>query len=158
MHDAQSLGTLVGGMMAGAAVYMVQEQLKAIGRQDRAEYLRKRLDPAKVAEAAFQRAGYSSFIPTFVDTGAIALGQKPIFDTRSSAQPSDLVFGNPASGGIDDILKATKGLVGPTIDGRPRTAEDTRNLIRPLIWQNALPVTVLMNFLTRGMPDRSPRQ
>lgn len=156
--DPRAFATFAYSMGLGAAVYMVSEQLKSIGRKDRQQHLEKRLDPAQIGKAAFARSAWSSWLPTIADTGRVAVGLKPWFDTRTSGQPSDFIFGNPGSGLIDDILKATKGTVSPTLQGRARTREDTVNMIRPLIWQNALPVTILMNYLTSGMPDRSPRQ
>lgn len=158
MRDGRAFATFAYSMAAGAAVYTVQEQLKSAARKDRDAYLKKRLAPMKIAQAAFARAGFSSFMPTIMDTGLATVGQKPWFDARASGQPSDMWVGNPAIGGGNDILKAIQGTIGPTIDGRPRTREDTVNMIRPMLWQNALPVTILMNYLTRGMPDRPQRQ
>lgn len=154
MRDWNTFTTFAHSMMAGAAVYMVQERLRAIGRQDSDAYLQKRLAPTKIAAASFARAGWSSFIPTMIDSAITPFGAKPIFDTRTSAQQSDLWLGNPAFGLLDDTSKMLKGMFSPSIEKRARTAEDTRNIVRPLIWQNALPVTILMNYLTRGMPDR----
>jgi hypothetical protein len=156
MGDFQTFATFAYSMMAGAAVYSVQERLKAIGRDDVEQHLAKRLAPEKIAAAAFARSGWSSFLPTVADS-AIKPFHAPIFDTRTSGQASDLWFGNPFTGGIDDIHKALKGLTEPFIKGRAFTKEDVQSSIRPLLWQNALPVTILMNYLTRGMPDRAPR-
>jgi GNAT superfamily N-acetyltransferase len=156
MGDFQSFTTFAYALMAGAAVYSVQEQLKAVGRDDRDTVLKKRLAPEQILQAAIQRAGPSSFLPDIAATVARPFGFQ-LFNTHASGKPGDVWFGNPATGLYNDVTDAIKGLAGPTIDGRSRTKKDTQDAIRPLIWQNALPVTVLMNYLTSGMPERPPK-
>jgi hypothetical protein len=158
MRDFNTFTTFAYTMMTGAAVYMLQEHLKSAGRGDRDQFLQKRLAPEKIAAAAWSRAGWSSFLPTAIDSVRTAGGVKPIFDNRTSGNASDFWFGNAGTGLVDDTFKAVRGLIGPTLDGRARTQEDTRNMVRPFIWQNSLPSTILMNYLTRGMPERPPRQ
>lgn len=157
MGDSTTASVFFSSMVAGAAVYTVAEHLKSAGRSDRAEYLNKRLSPDSIAKAAFSRSGFSSFLPTMIDSVAKPLGVKPLFDQRTSSQPSDLWLGNPGTGLLDDATKAIRGIVSPTLEGRARTAEDARNIIRPLLWQNALPITILMNLMTSDMPAKAPR-
>ncbi|WP_164079209.1 hypothetical protein, partial [Stenotrophomonas maltophilia] len=65
-----------------------QTHLQSLGREDREKFLEKRLEPRKLAVAAFQRAGFSSLLPGAWDNAMFLGGMDPLFDTRVTGTPS----------------------------------------------------------------------
>lgn len=157
MRDFEAFSTMLTTTVLGAAAYAVQENLKAIGRSDADEHLKKRLSPENLAKAAFQRGGWSSIMPMVVDTGTTLAGLNPVFDFRTTGQSSDILFGNPTTGLLDDIKRASKGVHQPHVMGRPRSQTEYRDIVRVLPLQNWMPFTWLLSTMISDAPLRRPR-
>ena len=157
MRDMTSFNLMWMTLASGAATYALQTQIAAATRSDRADYLTKRLSPKNLALAGFQRAGWTTLLPTMWDTGAYALGGSPAFDFRTSGQPSDAIFGNPTMSMIDDLSKASKGLVQPWVDGRERSQQEYRNMMRALPLATWLPATSLLSTMISSKPLYPPK-
>lgn len=157
MADMQTFNVMWMSMATGAITYAAQTHLAATGRSDRDKWLRDRLSTGKIAAGAFQRAGWSSLLPTLWDTGAYMVGGKPAFDFRTSGQPSDAIFGNTYMSTIDDIAKASKGLVQPLINGRERSQQEYRSIARVAPLATWLPWTGLLSTMISGQPLYAPK-
>src|SRR6478609_5861640 len=94
MRDWETFVAFSSSMALGGAVYAGQSYLQSIGRSDQQKFLDDRLSEKKIAAAAFQRAGFASFLPLGADS-VLAMGGMPaLFDTRASSLSSKW-FGNP---------------------------------------------------------------
>ncbi len=156
-RDAEALNHLVLTSAFAGASYYAQMKIQAIGRADGGEWLEERLSPQNVAAAAFSRAGPSSIIPMLVDTTMYATRNDPVFShTRTTGQATDAILGNPTSGGVNDIFQAVRAMKGLTED-REWSQEEVRNLVRPIIFGNSLPIVTGLNHVIRDMPERAPR-
>jgi hypothetical protein len=113
--DARSFASMSWSMVVAAMTYMVQENLRAVGRSDADKQLEERMSPRNIALAAFSKSAFSSILPMMIDSGLTYAGYQPSFDFRSSAQSQDLVFGNPSFGLLSDVGKATSGVVAPML-------------------------------------------
>lgn len=140
----------------GSLVYMGQTHLQAIGRSDRDKFLEERLSPAKIGAAAFQRAGWSSFMPMVGDFGAQALGYDPLFNTRASGL-SATTLGNPTFDLFDKAHKAVGGVAETVTRGNAFSQPDARNVIGLLPFQNFLPWMNVYNTFIRPLPEKEPR-
>lgn len=153
MRDFDTFTMVAASMVAGTAIYAAQEQLKAIGRQDREAHLKKRLSPEKLAWAGFAKSGWASILPDAMATVARPLAI-PLPNVRSSGQASDVWFGNPSTGLFDDVSKAAAGLSQAATGRRGLTKDDLSNTARAFPWGNTIPMVTLMNFLGHGLRDR----
>ena len=154
MRDAQSLMTAVWGTMLGGSMYSLQTVLTAQGRGDKEKYLEDRLSNAKIAAASFQRNPLTSILPMIYDTAVPHMtGTKPMFDTRSSGNASNIWLGSPIAGSIDAF---TSGLGGAFAD-RDMTQNEVRQLFglvpfsQHFIMQNAL------SAMIADKPTRAPK-
>lgn len=157
MRDTRELGIFLSSMVTGSLVYAVQEKLKAVGRSDSDRYLEQRLSVDNLALAGFARGGHASILPMLFDLGMASAGQDPMFDFRTTGQPSSAVLGNPTANLITDGVRGIAGLAGPAIEGRSMSQEEARNIQRILPFQNLLPITMIFNGLISGMPERAPK-
>lgn len=157
MRDGTALKALVLSMGFAAVSYAVQTKLAAATRSDKDEYLEDRLSMDKLGYAAFARAGASSIIPMLVDTGAYFLGQDAMFShTRTTGQVSNMLLGNPTTGGLDDIAQGFRALSGLAED-REWSQEEARALPRLLPFGNAVPITSGLNAMIADLPEFAPR-
>lgn len=155
MRDMETFMAFSASMFAAGLTYVAQTHLQAIGRSDREQWLERRLSVDKIALAAFQRAGFTSLSPMFIDMGARGVGADPIFDFRTTGQSSDAIFGNPTVGLIDDASKATAG-IAQLLSGEGSQA-GMRSVARVLPLQNFLPFTMMFNAMISGLPERERR-
>jgi hypothetical protein len=157
MRDMTSFHVMTYSLLAGAGAYALRQQINAVGRSDKDDFLAKRLSPDKLALGAFQNTGWSSLIPMGIDTAGYLTGNSPVFDARTSGNASDVIFGSPTVGFIDDIAKAAKGVVQPIKDGRERSQFEYRNIAAVAPLKNWAPWQGLLSSMISGAPERPPR-
>ena len=157
MRDMTSFHVMNFSLIAGAAAYAARMQLQAAGRSDRDAFLEKRLSPGKLAAGAFQNTGWSSLLPMGIDTASYLTGGNPVFDARNSGNASDVIFGSPTVGLMDDVAKAAKGVVQPIKDGRQRSQFESRAIARVAPLQNWMPASALLSTMISSQPECPPR-
>ena len=111
LHDMRTFVSWAVTSLIGALAYIAQTHLMHYGDDDK---LDEKLTYEKIGAASFARAGWSSLVPTAVDTTLPLLTggySKQVFsDTRASGQKSDIVKGSPAY-----TLITTLGSVAPNL-------------------------------------------
>jgi hypothetical protein len=157
MRDTEAaIGAAVTTGIA-ALTYSLQMQAQAIGRSDRDKFLEKRLAPENLFKSAVARSGWSSIAPMIVDTVVPALGGDAQFSyARTTGQTSNILFGNPTLGLLDDITGATKAAAGALRPG-PLSQEELRAVSKIAPFGNALPALSLYNTMISDNPERTPR-
>lgn len=156
MRDMETFMAFSASMFSAGLTYTVQTYMQSLGRSDQEAFLERRLSAEAIGLASFQRAGFASLFPLLIDSGARGVGLDPLFDFRTTGQPTDALFGNPTVGLIDDAAKATAGAVDIFRGGFSQA--DARNMLRVLPFQNVLPVTMGFNALIHQLPERDPRR
>lgn len=157
MRDWETFVAFSSSMALGGAVYAGQSYLQSIGRSDQQKFLDDRLSEKKIAAAAFQRAGFASFLPLGADS-VLAMGGMPaLFDTRASSLSSKW-FGNPTADLMDKALTASGGVLGTITQGSPFTQPDARRLLSVGPFQNFLPWMWVYNSFISSLPEREPRR
>ena len=155
-RDGAAVGSAIGTMAMAGAAYVAQSKIQAIGRSDRDEFEEKRLNWTAIGTASFARAGMSSIVPMLVDTGLYAAGRDAMFShTRTTGQASNMLFGNPSTGGLDDVVMATRSLAG-LFEDREWSQEEARALQRVAIFGNAVPPMMLLNGMIHDLPEYAP--
>ncbi|MDX1102269.1 hypothetical protein GOL81_23160 [Sinorhizobium medicae] len=155
-RDGPALGAAIGTMAMAGAAYVAQTKVQSIGRDD--DWAEDRLSWKKIGTASFARAGVSSIVPMLVDTGAYTLGKDAVFShTRTTGQVSNMLFGNPTTGGVDDLVQAGRALAGLfRADGWSQ--EEARAIPRILPFGNMVPIVMGLNALIHDMPEFAPRE
>lgn len=154
-RDGPALGAAIGTMAMAGAAYVAQTKVQSIGRDD--GWSENRLTWNKIGTASFARAGVSSIVPMLVDTGMYAGGQDAIFShTRTTGQVSNMLFGSPTTGGIDDVVQAGRAIAG-LFEGRDWSQEEARAIPRILPFGNMVPIVAALNTMIHDMPEYAPR-
>lgn len=158
MRDFETWVSFTSQSFLAGLAYTAWTYQKSVGREDQDEYLKEHLSVANVARAAFARAGYSSLIPTAVDTVSLTVGAPALFNYRTTGQSMDLILGNPTG----DLLKTINSLmeaIGGSVAGSHQfSQDDLRNLFRVAYFQNLMGITQLQNLMLKnsGLPAHSP--
>ncbi|MGN6552076.1 MAG: hypothetical protein ACTHJ3_19600 [Pararhizobium sp.] len=156
-RDRQAAMAAIMTTAVAGAVYVLQSKLQAVGRSDAKQWLDNRLTWKNIGTAAFARAGYSSILPMLIDTGRFTVGADGLFShTRTTGQASNMIFGNPTSGGIDDLTQATRALAG-LFEDRPWSQQEARQVQRIMLYGNFLPVSAGINSLIGDLPLYAPK-
>jgi hypothetical protein len=143
--DPRTLMAFMSTMIWNAAVRRAQLNIVAAGRSDSKEYLEKYATPWELAKAGFERSGWASILPMAIDT--VAGGG--VFNARSSGQPTNAIWGNPAMSSFDQLSRGIHGLIG---DGQ-LNQRDARSLIGLLPFQNLHILGTALNSITAGLPE-----
>ncbi|WP_026868783.1 phage tail tip lysozyme [Inquilinus limosus] len=157
MRDREALATAMFTMMLGGTIYAAQTSVQSIGRPDREKYLKERLSEKNIALAAFQRTGMASIIPMLVDTARFSSGFDPMFSGRTTGLQNDPFFGNPTVALYGDLSSALGSIVQPIFHGRQPSQQEYRQATRALPFGNSMFLTVPLNALISGAPQRAPR-
>ena len=155
MHDSQSTAALALGAAIPTLIYAVQQHIAALGRSDSGAWIDKRLDAPHLIGAAIQRHGWSSMLPTAVDSALPFFGQKPFFDARNTGQQSDLLFGNPTTSLITDTSKAIGGTVKSFTENRRLSQDELRDWHR--LFSNNLVTGAILNSMITDRPVHPPK-
>jgi hypothetical protein len=156
-HELNDLYGFMASMMFGSMAYAVQTNLSLIGlnETDRAKAMSDRLSDRKVAQAGFQRAGASSLIPGAFDFGAELFGFDPMFNTRSTQQPTAGLLSNPTVGLVDGLYVGLKGATTSMHEDGHMTSGDVRNLSKALnVLHNYPAMLQLINTASAQYPSQ----
>jgi hypothetical protein len=163
MADAQTATTFLMTSLIGGSAYYAQTHFNAIGMSDseKRKFLKKRLgekgDYTKLALASFQRAGWSSLMPSYLDMVTAQLSPENRFNTRSSGQDINLITGNPS---YDLIFGKAFPLMGNILKSARSdynfSQADLRRFKQMLPYQNMYGVNQFLNYAIEnsGLPKK----
>ena len=122
MADMAALNTFLYTMFIGGLAYIGQTHMNTIGmsEKEKRRYLKKKLGSEenkyqKLAQAAFQRSGWSSIMPSYADFVSGFVYPESRFNTRSSGLEINLFYGNPSSDLIGGIYRTGTQLAKATL-------------------------------------------
>ena len=167
MGDLTTFAMFMNTTMLGGLAYVAQANFNAVGMSDseKKKYLKKKLgekgDYSKIAIASFQRAGWSSMMPPYIDMMMGVASPENRFNTRSSGMETDLVNGNPTTDLMKKLLKvAGNGIRAGVRSDYDFSKQDLNRIMRLFPYQNLYGINNMLNFLkdNSGLPDKSKRQ
>lgn len=158
MRDPQALFGFMWSVGWAAALRGAQVKLIALTRSDRAEYEEKYLSPWELGKAGFERSGWSSIIPMGLDTAMTVLGQDALFNSRSTGQPSDAIFGSPALSMLTALSKGAGGFVNSVTEGREMSQPELRSLASILPFSNTIPFQMGLSHMIADREETTPRK
>jgi GH24 family phage-related lysozyme (muramidase) len=166
MADQATINMFLYTSLIGGLSYVAQANFNAVGmsKSEKKAYLKKKLgekgDYSKLGAAAFQRAGWSSVMPPFLDMilGQVAPDHR--FNTRSSGQEMDLITGNPTYDLIGKIFKVAGSGLKATRSDYNFSKQDLNRIMRLFPYQNLYGVNQFLNFVRdhSGLPDKGQQE
>lgn len=157
MADAQTAMSFINSTVFGGLGYVALTASNAVGRDDAAQYLKDRLTPEKIGMMGFSRAGWSSIIPAFADTGLMFAGEPSVFaQARTTGLDTNWLAGSASIDLANTVVRAGQGLVNaPTQSDWDYSQQDARALKSLLPFQNAFAISNGLEYLIRDLPKRS---
>jgi hypothetical protein len=114
---AQALGIMLGSMSVVVPVYVARVYASAIGREDRDEFIEKRLTPEMITRQTLNYIAMSGLVGDFLDIGAAVAPEAWGMDMTGGRAGTDTKFvGNvvaPSMSLIDDVWKGLQNLDDP---------------------------------------------
>lgn len=156
MHDVEAFGSAMATMFTAGVVYIAQQEALAAGRPDREKYLDERLSTKAIAAAAFQRAGWTSFVPTMVDTSLNLAQRDPIFQYGNTGLSRNLLSldSNATSATLNQALRFVGGGIGAATSGDEEFGQqDLRSglMLAPL--SRALGIRNVLEAVAQQLPE-----
>ena len=152
MRDWETFSSFAASMFFGGLFYVGQTHVNSLGRSDRETWLEERLSPDAIAKAAFQRAGFSTFLPMLVDMGAAPFTDEPIFAYRTT-DLSTGIFGNPTLDLMDNVTRGIRGsLKALASDDYEFSQQDARAITSTLPLQNAFGIRNMLALVFGELP------
>ncbi len=153
-NDFKAYSAMMYSATFAGLSYMAQQQANAIGREDKEEFLKKRLSAESIAKASFQRSSWAALFPGLIDTGAAFFTDDPVFAYRSTGLDTQFITGNPTvqliSKGIGSAQAVSRSIINPDLQfsqGNQRAL----NTIVP--FNNALGIKNALNKLVDMRPE-----
>lgn len=153
--DWETYSSFMASMFFGGVAYVAQTQINSVGRQDREAWIEERLSEGAIAKAAFQRAGFSTFMPMLIDMGAAPFTDEPIFAYRTT-DLSTGIFGTPSADLLNNAGRAVKGTLKAVFqDDYEFSQQDARSITSILPFQNAFVIRNLLAYTVGNLPKFS---
>jgi hypothetical protein len=159
-RDFAAFQGMMYSMLFGGLAYTLQTHVNAIGRDDKELFLQERLSIDEIAKASFQRAGWASLFPAFIDTGRSLVGEDPLFAYgRSTGLASNLFRGIPLVDLVDNASKAVVGGSRALFNDEYQWSRGQQRALNSLApFQNAMGIKNVMNLTLEGLPTNSKIQ
>ncbi len=153
-RDMEAFTSFTGTVFAGGLVYTAQTHLNAIGRDDREEWLEKRLEPKRLITSAFQRSSWFSLLAPGIDAVHFALSGENLFDGRTTGLSTGF-FGNPTVDLLDTVLGGALGEIVDAGDGISQ--QGAGSIKRALPVHNLMGITQMFNLMVSDLPEYESR-
>ncbi len=153
-NDFRAYSAMMTSMFFAGTSYIGQTSLNAQFREDKEEYLDKRLSVVEIGKASFQRSSWASLFPAMIDTGAAFVTEDPVFAYgRTTGLATNVFTGIPAvdlsQKAFNVVTGASRALINPDYQWS-RSQQRALNSIGPL--QNAIGIKNVMNKLVEMQP------
>ena len=95
--DYHTYATFIASMAGAAQFYAVQQYINSFGRDDRQQFLKKRLSVENLSKVGFMRSSWSSLIPGAIDTAMYPFMENlPFSYGRTTDLASQFLSGIPS--------------------------------------------------------------
>lgn len=151
-YQAMMWSTFYGGL-----AYTAQMHVNALGREDKAEFLKERLSVEEIGKNAFARSSWAALFPSAADMLAWSTGYEPMFSyKRSTGLATGFLSGAPIINQLDTMGKVIQGggraLFNPDYQWS-RGQQRALNSLLP--FQNAIGIKNILNQMVEGLPEQA---
>lgn len=151
-YQAMMWSTFYGGM-----AYTAQMHVNALGREDKAEFLKERLSVEEIGKNAFARSSWAALFPSAADTLAWATGYEPLFSyKRSTGLATGFLSGAPIVNQLDTMGKVVQGGARSLLNPDYQWSRGQQRALNSLLpFQNAIGIKNILNQMVEGLPEQA---
>lgn len=154
-RDATAFQAFTVGMVAQSLAYMTQTSMNYAHNP---EELAKRLEPERIALAAFSRLSATGMVPFFMDTVYGTVTGEQLFRPGSTANTDSRNFLKPPSLTVAaKALGATPEVVGAAFGQNPLTSKEARDFATIFPGSNLYLMRNLIDAATSTLPATQPK-
>jgi hypothetical protein len=152
-RDIQTFVSFSTSMFLGSMVYVAQTSIDYANDDKRRK---ERLEPGRIAAAAYQRAGFSAITVPIIDSALAATGFDPIFKYgRTSGLGTDLLTGNSTLTGVSDLVNTATMPIRLLHDDYSFSQKDLERIQRLTPFQRLLGVKNAFHAIGDNFPKQS---
>lgn len=158
MGDTRAAMSFLWTTVWAAVMRKIQVEANAIGRSNSERYREKYGNPWELAKAGFERSGWSSVLPPFIDTVQTFTGGEAIFNARTSGQATALlsIEGSPAGSALGGLVRGIAGARRTALGGQTISEGEMKGLLGVLPFQNLFGISNTLNYMVQPLPDKAP--
>jgi L-rhamnose mutarotase len=151
-YQAMMWSTFYGGL-----AYTAQMHVNALGREDKAEFLKERLSVEEIGKNAFARSSWAALFPSAADTLAWATGYEPMFSyKRSTGLATGFLSGAPIVNQLDTMGKVIQGGARSILNPDYQWSRGQQRALNSLLpFQNAIGIKNILNQMVEGLPEQA---
>lgn len=155
--DPRMMVLLLGELAFGVATFVVRQgSVAAATEEGREKFWDETMDPVNLLKNGWARTATSSIIPMIMDTALLATPIGPQFGSaRASGSPTDAIFGSPAVGHAQSMMRFTKGAIDSTLEGRDMAQSELKEGMRSI--SNFIPISMWFANMIEDRPKTPPR-
>lgn len=156
-HDARTMTAFGLTTAAAGLVYTARTWVNAQGREDKEEWLRERLSDRNIIAAAFQNAGYSSLLPTFIESFNRTTGGPPIFTARHTGLETAISLdNNPTISNLNALYRTFGDALAPVLpwsESQTFTQKEAQQASRLIPFRNIIGLRNAIDSLIQKLPE-----
>ena len=156
-NDFAAYQAMMWSTFYGAMAYTAQTHVNAIGRDDKAEFLKERLSAEEIGKMAFARSSWAALFPSAADTLAWATGYEPMFSyKRSTGLATGFLSGAPIINQLDTMGKVMQGGARSLLNPDYQWSRGQQRALNSLLpFQNAIGIKNILNQMVDGLPEQA---
>lgn len=156
-NDFAAYQAMMWSTFYGAMAYTAQTHVNAIGRDDKADFLKERLSAEEIGKMAFARSSWAALFPSAADTLAWATGYEPMFSyKRSTGLATGFLSGAPIVNQLDTMGKVMQGGARSILNPDYQWSRGQQRALNSLLpFQNAIGIKNILNQMVEGLPEQA---
>jgi len=156
-NDFAAYQAMIWSTIYGGLAYTAQMHVNALGREDKAEFLKERLSVEEIGKNAFARSSWAALFPSAADTLAWATGYEPIFSyKRSTGLATGFLSGAPIVNQLDTMGKVIQGGARSILNPDYQWSRGQQRALNSLLpFQNAIGIKNILNQMVEGLPEQA---
>jgi hypothetical protein len=156
MRDAIVFDQFMNSMLWGSLMFSAQTSLAGLAHPNQKEFYERRLNPATIAKAGFQRAAFASLLPIGANIIGSAYSDNPIFGYRTSGLDTNIITGNPTYSLIfQKLIPSIKAVSQSTFNPERTFSEaDGNKAIGILPYYNLIGLQQFLRAIAGELPEK----
>jgi hypothetical protein len=162
--DARTYTVMMSQLLGAAGVFALTQKARSLGKEDPEAYMEETVSGGQLTDMHYEklfwgalgRTGFSSILPSLIDSGMKLAGQEQLFsNSRSSQNAADIIMGSPAVSKYNSAVNAISSVVDMTAEGRTPSQPELREAIR--LFGNWLPLAIAADAAMQDLPKFAPK-
>jgi len=146
--DYHTYATFIASMAGAAQFYAVQQYINSFGRDDRQQFLKKRLSVENLSKVGFMRSSWSSLIPGAIDTAMYPFMENlPFSYGRTTDLASQFLSGIPSVNLFNTTRDTIRTGVKLGFTDYQASKRDVQKFLSLIALQNALIIKNVNNII-----------